>query len=252
MTAEQTRARNTRAQYASLPNPQTPWSANESAPARYAEEMRERAQHVASVTQARVVVARIESERLATLERERLESIERERLASSAPPAESGTVVGLAPLETSSVESSSSVEERTSQLPVPPGERPAQPDTTASLVDSRSAGTMSLTTTPEFGASDNSNTAAGETSADRSTATAVGVTRSEGMSVSGPSLEVDRDASAEPTAATPPVSSQADLAPSAAEPRDAVDAALAPVSPDGTGGNAYVTMHKSAVDTSTR
>ena len=50
LTAEETRARHTRgAGYVSLPNPQSPWSPNESGAVNYAEEMRDRAQRVATV-----------------------------------------------------------------------------------------------------------------------------------------------------------------------------------------------------------
>jgi hypothetical protein len=46
-----------RTKVVSLPNPQTPWSPNESGPDRYAEDMRAYRQHVASVEQARIATA---------------------------------------------------------------------------------------------------------------------------------------------------------------------------------------------------
>ena len=105
LTAEETRARHTRgASYVSLPNPQSPWSPNESGAVNYAEEMRDRAQHVAAVEQTRVAVIR-ENERIARVERERLAQIEAERLeaerlaaAAANPAPESATVIATAPI----------------------------------------------------------------------------------------------------------------------------------------------------------
>ncbi|MES2564170.1 MAG: hypothetical protein V4637_15780 [Pseudomonadota bacterium] len=143
--------------YVSLPNPQTPFSPNESGPVNYAQEMRERAHHVASVAQARVNVARIESERLAAIERERVEAIERERLAalererlanaqtsptgdatmSSAPVGgTSATAGGSSAGVTATVESSAI---STAPAPVPAPQREAQADPNAALVNTRNA-----------------------------------------------------------------------------------------------------------------
>ncbi|HET7160665.1 MAG TPA: hypothetical protein VFI62_16820 [Burkholderiales bacterium] len=159
-----TRARHTPAEstaYVSLPNPQTPFSPNESGPVNYAQEMRERAQHVANVTRARVNVARIESERLAAIERERVEAAERERLAalererlererlagtqtstageagmSAAPVGGTSSAAGgssatiTAPAESNAMS--------TVPAPVPAPQREAQADPDAALVDTRS------------------------------------------------------------------------------------------------------------------
>lgn len=149
------------AAYVSLPNPQTPFSPNESGPVNYAQEMRERAQHVASVTQARVNVARIESERLAAIERERVEAAERERLAAlererlererlagtqTSPAGEAG--MSAAPVGSTSSTAGGSSATITAPAesnamstvpgPVPAPQREAQADTNAALVDTRS------------------------------------------------------------------------------------------------------------------
>lgn len=154
-----TRARPTlerSATYVSLPNPQTPFSPNESGPVNYAQEMRERAQHVASVAEARTMVARIETERLAAIERERVEAIERERLAalererlanaqtsptsdatiSSAPVGTTSAAAGgTSAAVTSPVESGLT----TAPVPAPVPQREAQADPNAALVNTRSA-----------------------------------------------------------------------------------------------------------------
>lgn len=270
MTAEETRARHTKANYASMPNPQSPWSPNESGPANYAEDMRERVQHVASVEQARVAVARIESERLASIERERLANIERERLAniererlasSAAASSEGGTVIAVAPVGgTSTIESAPAAlsAESTSNFPTAPGERPAQPDHTAALVDTRSAGMTSLTPTPEIGSSDGASSAsASETSTEPSAMAPVGVTPSEGASLSGTGPVTASElaaSSTESTVSSAPLSSDparsASVASTAAEIQ--IDAANAPGNSDAARANAYVTMHGSAVDATPR
>lgn len=144
------------AAYVSLPNPQTPFSPNESGPVNYAQEMRERAQHVASVAQARVNVARIESERLAAIERERVEAAEHERLAAlererlagtqTSPAGEAG--MSAAPMGSTSSTAGGSSATITAPAesnamstvpgPVPAPQREAQADTNAALVDTRS------------------------------------------------------------------------------------------------------------------
>jgi hypothetical protein len=224
LTAQQARARNTRMQSASLPNPDTPWSANESAPARYTEEMRDRTRHVASVRQARVDVAQMESERLAAIERERLAAIEQERLANiererlaNAP--ESSAVAVITPVEgTRPINMPLSAADSAVNAPTAPGQQPAQLDQSVGLVDTRRAAAMSVTTPPDTGAAGASvsatemsmgSTTAGTTGfsstetarigpstpaiapanenagAEANTAAGVGVTRSEGASVNG-------------------------------------------------------------------
>lgn len=246
MTVEETRARHTKVNLGSMPNPQSPWSPNESGPSNYAEEMRERVQHVASVEQTRVAVARIESERLASIERERLANIERERLASSAAASSEGgtvTAVAVAPVAlTSTIESAPAAPsaEITSNFPTPPGERPAQPDHTAALVDTRSVGTTSLAPTPAIGSSDGGASAGTEPAA----AAAVGVTPSEGASLSGTG----------PTTSELAASSTEPTLPSAQLGSDPARSATVAAHPAGNSdsANAYVTMHGSAVDASTR
>ena len=220
MTAEETRARHTRVQSPSLPNPQTPWSVSESGPNDYAQDMRERAQQVAAVEQQRVAVARIESERLAAIERERLaaleqqrlENLERERLATIGTP-ESATAVSAAPMQADTTGSSAApVAGNTPDLPITPGETPAQPDRSAGLVD-RNAGTMSLAPAPHIGTSN-------EPGADAAAAD-VGVTRSEGPSVSGIGPQPDgvNAATSQPAAVPMPdsrVESESTAAPIAA------------------------------------
>jgi hypothetical protein len=194
LTAQQSRARNTLVQSASLPNPQTPWSANESAPARYNEEMRDQARHVASVQQRRVVIARMESERLAAIEREQLAAIERERLASiererlASAPESSTAVISTPAFGTTPVNTTSSEADIAPNRPRTPGELPTQPDQSVGLVDTRRATTMSLTTAPETGASGASAASVNEMSTGSATAAATRTSPAEAASIrpSGP------------------------------------------------------------------
>jgi hypothetical protein len=261
------RARSARIQSASLASPQTPWSPNESAPARYNEDMRVRAQQVASVQQTRDTIARIESERLAAIERERLAAIERERLANTA---DSATVVGVAPSDNRAVlESTAASANGAANAPAAPGERPAQPDQTTGLVDTRGNRPLSLGVTPETGPAEASTTAASETgttaaitpagegavsdpatisgsaaiplSDTNGTATAaVGVTSGEGTSISG----------AGPVINERPL--QPDLSTATLFPDGPFNAANAPSSAESTSANAYVTLHESATAATTR
>lgn len=261
------RARSARIQSASLASPQTPWSPNESAPARYNEDMRVRAQQVASVQQTRDTIARIESERLAAIERERLAAIERERLANTA---DSATVVGVAPSDNRAVlESTAASANSAANAPAAPGERPAQPDQTTGLVDTRGNRPLSLGMTPETGPAEASTTAASETgttaaitpagegavsdpatisgsaaiplSDTNGTATAaVGVTSGEGTSISG----------AGPVINERPL--QPDVSTATLFPDGPFNAANAPSSAESTSANAYVTLHESATAATTR
>jgi hypothetical protein len=294
LTAQQSRARNTRVQSASLPNPQTPWSSNESAPARYTEEMRDQARHVASVQQARVAVARMESERRAAIERERLAAIERERLANiererlaNAP--ESSTAAAITPVDgTASVNTTSSAADIAANTPRTPGEHQAQPDPSVGLVDTRRATTMSLTTAPEIGASGTSTASANEmstvgasaaasrtapaeaasirpagpasapanenTGAEANTALGVGVTRSEGASVNGAApaaKEPSAQSSPHPTVPTA-ILSEPVVTPSVSAATPEVGAAPSARAGESTPVNAYVTLHESAAQASTR
>jgi len=294
LTPQQSRARNTYVQSASLPNPQTPWSANESAPARYNEEMRDQARHVASVQQRRVAIARMESERLAAIKRERLAAIERERLASiererlaNAP--ESSTAAIVAPVDgTAPVNTTASAADIAANRPRAPGEQPTQPDQSVGLVDTRRATTISLTTAPESGASATSAASANEmstggataaatriapaeaasirpsgpasappnenTGAEANTAVGVGATRSEGTNINGtaPALkEPSAQSSPQPTVPTA-VLSDPTVAPSVAGVTPEFDAAKAARASESTPVNAYVTLHESAAQASTR
>ena len=241
MTAEETRAHHTRVQGPSLPNPQTPWSASESGPADYAQDMRERAQQVAAVERQRVAVARIESERLAAAERERLAALEqerlaeleRERVATSGSPdgtAAAGTAgAGAAPAQPDITASSPAPAlESTRDLPPPtPGETPAQPDRSAGLVD-RNAGTMSLAPTPQIDASGN---APGSDTVNAD----LGVTRGEGPIASGTGPQTDAAVISERAPVAAPGTARAEKDPLAAtgEPvRVTRDNAYVPV-PDG-------------------
>ena len=212
MTAEETRASQTRmnpATYVSMANPQTPVSPNESGQADYAQEIRQRAQQVAAVEQTRVAVVReneriaaLERERVAALERERLEALERERLAA-ATPAESMTVATApAPAAAPGVQSAPNAETAPS-APAAPGEQPAQPDTTAGLVDTRNTGSVGLAVSPEPTPGDQPAAPAGATSADAN----IGTTRGEGASASGTAVssaaDAPRDASSGPAASGP-------------------------------------------------
>jgi hypothetical protein len=258
-----------------LASPQTPWSPNESAPARYNEDMRVRAQQVASVQQTRDTIARIESERLAAIERERLAAIEQERLAAIererlASTADSATVVGVAPSDNRAVlESTAASANGAANAPAAPGERPAQPDQTTGLVDTRGNRPLSLSMTPETGPAEASTTAASETgttaaitpagegavsdpatisgsaaiplSDTNGTATAaVGVTSGEGTSISG----------AGPVINERPL--QPDLSTATLFPDGPFNAANAPSSAESTSANAYVTLHESATAATTR
>lgn len=269
------RASSARIQSASLASPQTPWSPNESAPARYNEDMRVRAQQVASVQQTRDTIARIESERLAAIERERLAAIEQERLAAIererlASTADSATVVGVAPSDNkAAVESTAASANGSANAPAAPGERPAQPDQTTGLVDTRGNRPLSLTTTPEAGPAEASTTAASESgttaaitpagegavsdpatisgsaatplSDTNGTATAaVGLTSGEGTSISG----------AGPVINERPL--QPDVSTATLFPDGPFNAANAPSSAESTSANAYVTLHESATAATTR
>jgi hypothetical protein len=273
------RARSARIQSASLASPQTPWSPNESAPARYNEDMRVRAQQVASVQQTRDTIARIESERLAAIERERLAAIEQERLAAIererlANGAETGTVVGVAPSDNRAVlESTAASANGAANAPAAPGERPGQPDQTTGLVDTRGNRPLSLTMTPETGPAEASTTATTEPGAtaaitttgegavsdpatisgsaatpsgaslsgSNGTATgAVGVTSGEGTSISG----------AGPVINERPL--QPDVSTATLFPDGPFNAANAPSSTENTSANAYLTLHESATAATAR
>ncbi|HEY0336345.1 MAG TPA: hypothetical protein VGC70_03320 [Burkholderiales bacterium] len=192
LTAQQTRARNSRIQSASLPNPETPWSVNESGPARYAEEMRDRARHVASVRQARIDVARIESERLAAIERERLAAIEQERLASMererlATAPESSTAAVNTPMEgTAPVNRTSSATDGAVNAPSAPGQQPTQFDQNVGLVDTRRATATTMTAAPESGGAGSSAASTNEMNTGSTSAATTGFSSTEAARI-GPS-----------------------------------------------------------------
>jgi len=262
LTAQQARARNTRMQSASLPNPETPWSANESAPARYTEDMRDRARHVASVRQARADVARIEIERLANAPESSAVAV--------IPPVE-----GVRPINTPSAADSAM------NAPTAPGQQPTQLDQSVGLVDTRRATGMSVTTAPDIGAAGASasasemsmgSTAAGTTGfsstetarmgpstpasapayenagAEANTAAGVGVTRSEGASVNGPAPAMSEpSAQASPQASmSTPVLPDPTVARSVSGITPEFDAARSARGAESTPVNAYVTLHESA------
>lgn len=149
-----TRAVSSNTNYVSLPNPQTPMSPNESGPVNYNQEMRERAQHVASVEQTRMTIARVERERVAAIERERAEAaeqerqaaIERERQANLAAAPEGSNVNAAAPVgrtpptvDSAAAASSPGVNPSIavgSSAPAP--QREVQANPSAALVDTRS------------------------------------------------------------------------------------------------------------------
>lgn len=145
--------------YVSLPNPQTPMSPNESGPVNYNQELRERAQHVASVEQTRMTIARVERERVAAIERERAEAaeqerqaaVERERQASLAAAPEGANVSASAPAQSTStpVDSAATVSSTgaasssiavgtNAPAPAPAPQREVQANPSAALVDTRS------------------------------------------------------------------------------------------------------------------
>jgi hypothetical protein len=280
LTAQQTRARNSRIQSASLPNPETPWSVNESGPARYAEEMRDRARHVASVRQARIDVARIESERLAAIEQERLANLERERLAT-AP--ESSTAAVNTPMEgTAPVNRTSSATDGAVNAPSAPGQQPTQFDQNVGLVDTRRATATTMTAAPESGGAGSSaastnemntgSTSAATTGfssteaarigpsssarapsndnagAEANSASGVGVTRSEGASVNGaaPVMNDPTAQSSPQTSVSTPLVPDRAAATSVWGGTSESDAGRSARGSESTPVNAYVTLHESA------
>ncbi|MGZ5224467.1 MAG: hypothetical protein ACXWCS_09885 [Burkholderiales bacterium] len=272
LATQQLRARSTQLQSASLASPQTPWSPNESAPARFNEDMRVRAQQLASVQQARIAVARIESERLAAIEQERLAAIERERLANGF---ETAAVVGITPSDNkAAVESTAgAAADGAANAPAAPGERPAQPDQTAGLVDTRGNRPLSLTMTPEAGPAEASATAATEPGTTGAMAPAAEGTVNDGATISGsaaaPSGTSLSDATGMPTAAVGvtsgegtsvsaagPVINERPLQPDTSTatlfPDRPFNAPNAPSSGESTSANAYVTLHESATAATTR
>ena len=246
MTAEDARARHTRAQGPSLPNPQTPWSVSESGPSDYAQDMRERAQQVAAVEQQRVAVARIESERvaaaererLAALEQERLDTLERERLASIGSTG-STAAVGTAPAQPDLAAPAPALESAR-DLPVAPGEAPAQPDRSAGLVD-RNAGTMSLAPVPRIGTSGN------EPGTDTAAAD-VAVTRGEGPTASGTGPQTDASVMSEHAPLPAPGTARTESDPTAAPLAATASAEPARV----TRENAYVPVPEVPAETPAR
>ncbi|MGZ5117052.1 MAG: hypothetical protein ACXWI6_07390 [Burkholderiales bacterium] len=280
LATQQLRARSTQLQSASLASPQTPWSPNESAPARFNEDMRVRAQQLASVQQARIAVARIESERLAAIERERLAAIEQEGLAAIererlANGFETAAVVGITPSDNkAAVESTAgAAADGAANAPAAPGERPAQPDQTAGLVDTRGNRPLSLTMTPEAGPAEASATAATEPGTTGAMAPAAEGTVNDGATISGsaaaPSGTSLSDATGMPTAAVGvtsgegtsvsaagPVINERPLQPDTSTatlfPDRPFNAPNAPSSGESTSANAYVTLHESATAATTR
>jgi len=230
----------------SMPNPITPWSPNESGEMRYNEDMRMRAQHVASVEQRRVAVTRMEQERLAAIERERVAALERERTEREQAAADANAAAGVGSTASSSVDSTTAAaqpapstftsSDATSNAPVDRREQPAQMDQSAALTDTRSSRSMSVAAAPSPG-----NAPADRPLGDASAPPADRPMSDSTSSAAVPSTSTEYRSSTRDVSSSSGATSGAGANASGRGPSDAVPPSMQNAA-EATPGNAYVTM----------